>query len=81
MISAFVLQHLHTLLGGEEDTKLIGVYSSYAAASAAIIRLRNKPGFRNFPEVVNENSRDQDGFHIGEFQIDQDQWPEGYETV
>jgi hypothetical protein len=54
---------------GEEDTELfIGVYSSEAAAKAAIERLKGKRGFAEFPE----------GFQIYDHQLDRDGWTEGY---
>jgi hypothetical protein len=71
MSKVFVLQHVHELEEGEEDTKLIGVYSTRENAQAAIKRLSNASGF----------SEALDGFHIDEYQIDADQWIEGYSTL
>jgi hypothetical protein len=68
MASVFVLQHAHAREDGDEDAKLIGVYSSREKAEAAAKRLRCLPGFVNA----------QDGFHIDEYRIDQDHWVEGY---
>jgi hypothetical protein len=67
----YVLQHVHELEGGEEDVKLIGVYSSRENAQAAITRLGRAPGF----------SEALAGFHIDEYQLDKDEWVEGYSTV
>jgi hypothetical protein len=67
----YVLQHVHLLAGGEEDIKLIGVYSSRENAQSAIARLRQLPGFLETP----------DGFSIDEYQVDKDQWVEGYSTL
>ena len=67
----FVLQHVHSLESGEEDVKFIGVYSSRENAQAAIKRLSQAPGF----------SEALTGFHIDEYQVDKDQWVEGYSTV
>jgi hypothetical protein len=67
----YVLQHVHSLEDGTEDVKLIGVYSSRDNAQAAITRLRQAPGFSDAP----------DGFQIDEYQMDKDQWVEGYSTV
>jgi len=69
--TVFVLQHVHTVSGGEdedEDIKLIGVYSTEARALAAISRLSTQPGFRDHL----------DGFHIGPLTLDKDQWTEGF---
>ena len=71
MKTVYVLQHVHSLDDGEEDVKFIGVYSSRENAEAAVTRLRRTPGFC---EAAN-------GFHIDEYQMDQDQWVEGYSTV
>ena len=66
-----MLQHVHSADDGAEDVKLIGVYSSQANAQAAITRLRRAPGFSEAPA----------GFHIDEYQVDKDQWVEGYSTL
>ncbi len=71
MTKVYVLQHVHLLAGGEEDIKLIGVYSSRENAQSAIARLRQLPGFLETP----------DGFSIDEYQVDKDQWVEGYSTL
>ncbi len=71
MGSVFVLQHVLVRDGGEEDVKLVGVYSSREKASAAVARTSRLPGFSEAP----------DGFHVDEYPLDQDQWAEGYVTV
>ena len=71
MTRVYVLQHVHSTDGGAEDVKLIGVYSSRENAQAAITRLRQAPGCSDAP----------DGFHIDEYQVDKDQWVEGYSTL
>ena len=71
MTKVYVLQHVHSLDDGEEDVKFIGVYSSRENAQAAIIRLGTVSGF----------SEALDGFHIDEYQMDKDQWVEGYSTL
>jgi hypothetical protein len=67
----FVLQHVHVINDGEEDVKLIGVYSTRERAEQAVARLRSQPGFCDTPE----------GFSIDEYPVDQDHWTEGYVTV
>ena len=52
----------------DADYKSIGIYSSRALAEAAIARLRQQPGFRDWP----------DGFRIFTRRLDQDTWVEGY---
>ena len=64
----YVLQHVHSMQDGTEDVKFIGVYSSRDNAQAAIARLGQAPGFADALA----------GFHIDEYQVDKDQWVEGY---
>ncbi len=71
MASVFVLQHVHEREGGDEDVKLIGVYSSREKAQAAVARLSRLPGFTDAAK----------GFHIDEYRVDQDHWVEGYVTA
>jgi len=67
----YVLQHSYDY--GEdnehEETKFIGVYSSVEQAKGAINRLKEQEGFRSFST---------DCFYIDEYQIDKDQWVEGF---
>jgi hypothetical protein len=67
----YVLQHVHSLEDGEEDVKFIGVYSSRENAHAAIERLSRAAGFSDTPA----------GFQIDEYELDKDQWVEGYSTL
>ena len=71
MIKVYVLQHIHVMDDGAEDVKLVGVYSTWENAQAAIKRLGQAPGFLDAPA----------GFHIDEYQVDRDQWVEGYTTL
>jgi len=68
MASVFVVQHVHSLEGGEDDVKFIGVYSSRENADAAVARLSLQPGF----------SDELDGFSVDEYRLDEDQWAEGF---
>ncbi len=52
----------------EDLELLIGVYEGEAAALAAVDRLRDKPGFVDFPE----------GFQIHSRELGQDSWTEGF---
>ena len=70
-MKVYLLQHVHLLEDGAEDVKVIGVYSSREKANATITRLSQAPGFREAT----------DGFHIDEYQLDKDQWVEGYSTL
>ncbi len=70
-VVVFIVQHVHLLDDGEEDIKLIGVYSTRDAAKKVIERLKLKPGFRDAPA----------GFSIDAYTLDEDNWTEGYVTV
>ena len=72
MAKVYVLQHVHSIEKDDmEDVKFIGVYSSRENAQAAITRLGRAAGF----------SDALGGFHIDEYQVDEDQWVEGYSTL
>ncbi len=71
MKSVFILQHSYESSDTvEEETKFIGVYSSKDKAEEAIARLTKQPRFRDLPDY----------FSIGEYEIDQDDWCEGFVT-
>ena len=82
MDSVFVVQHLHTLPSDIEDVKMIGVYRSLAAAEMAVERLRGMPGFFDHPVIIDPGAMDDvDGFYIAEYQLDKDNWTEGFVTM
>jgi len=70
-MDVYVLQHVHEFEDGEEDVKMIGVYSTQEQAELAVRRMRLQPGFSDTPE----------GFCIDRYPLDRDHWPEGYVTV
>jgi hypothetical protein len=70
-MDVFVLQHVHELSDGEEDVKMIGVYSTHEEAESAAVRSRKLPGFNDAA----------DGFCIDRYVLDEDHWTEGYVTV
>jgi hypothetical protein len=70
-MEVFLLWHVHAFDDGEEDEKLIGVYSSREEAEAAIERVKGQPGFVDAPE----------GFGIDPYMVNEDHWTEGYVTV
>ncbi|MBN1430162.1 MAG: hypothetical protein JXB07_17465 [Anaerolineae bacterium] len=67
-MKVIVLHHVHRAGQDQEDVKLIGVYSSYEQARAAQSRVSALPGF----------SDTADGFQFDEYEVDTDQWAEGY---
>jgi hypothetical protein len=68
MKSVFIVFHEREIESGGDDTKMIGAYSSKVKGEAAIARLRDQPGFCDYP----------DGFSIDEYTLDQDHWLEGF---
>ena len=70
MAEVFVLQHEYEV-DGRDEAKLIGIYSSRAAAEAAVARLIEQPGFSQYPE----------GFSIDAYPLDQAHWVEGFSTI
>jgi hypothetical protein len=53
----------------EDDIELlIGVYSSNDEARAAIERMKDKPGFADFPQ----------GFEVCSYSLDSDHWTDGF---
>ncbi|MBL0104116.1 MAG: hypothetical protein IPP51_10440 [Bacteroidetes bacterium] len=70
MKTVFILHHSYEL-EGQEETKLIGVYSTEKQAQLAISRLKDKNGFKYLP----------DAFVISENEIDKDNWTEGFATL
>jgi hypothetical protein len=55
----------------EDAEILIGVYSSEEQAKSAIHRLRDKPGFAEYPQ----------GFQIAAYELDADHWTDGFKFV
>ena len=66
-----VLYHVHQMLSGREDVKLIGIYTSRSKAEDAIQRLSHQPGF----------TESKGGFEIHDHVLDKDSWTEGFVTV
>ncbi len=64
----FLLTHTHVLPTGDQDEKLIGIYSSEPNARAAIDRLSAEPGFAGSI----------DGFQVDTYEVDQDHWVDGF---
>jgi hypothetical protein len=69
-MDVYVLQHEYET-EEYEDSKFIGVYSTFEQAQAAIERLKVMPGFVDYP----------DGLVIDPYTLDEDHWKEGFVTV
>lgn len=66
----FLVSHVHVHEVGEEDIKIIGIYSSKLKAEEAIVRMKHKKGFKDAKE----------GFTIDKYLLNSDNWTEGYVT-
>ncbi len=71
MKTAFLLFHTHQTSDGEDDSKLLGVFATYADAQSAQHRAQSKPGF----------SEHATGFTIDEYEIGKDYWSDGFRTI
>jgi len=70
MTLVFELSHLDEKLpDGFQGQKSIGTYSTRQKAEEAIERLRDMPGFRDYPER----------WHIREWTVDRDDWANGFD--
>ena len=71
--TVFVLEHAHykddDRNNDVEDFKLIGVFATEQQAQAAMEQLKNKPGFKDYPN----------GFHIDAYPLGQINWSQGFE--
>lgn len=71
----FLLWHTHDLTddyGTHEEVKLIGVFSSEAKAKEIIEQLKDREGFRDFPQSC---------FQIDKSKMDRPGWVDGFSTV
>jgi homoserine kinase type II len=68
---AFVLQHTYEDENGNEETKLIGLYSTLEKANAVVERFKSLPGFQDYP----------DGFSVDHYRFNVDHWLEGFVHV
>jgi hypothetical protein len=73
MKEVFLLWHTHVDedLPGGEDSKLLGVFSSFENALTAQNESMKLPGFKDFLE----------GFEIVSYSIDKREWTEGFATI
>jgi hypothetical protein len=71
MTDVFLVHHVHQLSDGEEDVKLLGVFSSEEKAALAIDDALKLPGFSEAP----------DGFSIDKYQVDKRTWTQGFVTM
>jgi homoserine kinase type II len=55
----------------DETELLVGVYESQDEADAAVLRLRDQPGFSDFPQ----------GFKSVAYELNKDHWTKGFVRV
>ena len=70
MNAVFLLWHVQQI-NGDEDEKLIGVYTTEGEAKNAMNRVITQPGFRDAP----------DGFEVCRYELNKDHWTEGFVMV
>jgi hypothetical protein len=68
MDDVHLLWYIREWAGGEDTELLIGVYRTEANARDAIERLKNQPGFVEYPE----------GFLVVPYELGKDHWTEGF---
>ncbi|MCY9593663.1 hypothetical protein PC41400_08830 [Paenibacillus chitinolyticus] len=67
MITVFLLQHSYEW-NENENTKIIGIYSSKEKVEAVIEKYKELPGFKEFPN----------DFYIDAYRVDENEWTEGF---
>lgn len=64
----YILEHVAEYDNGHEDIKRIGIFANLEDAQNAQNQVKDKSGFREFP----------DGFHIDELTVGFVSWKEGF---
>ena len=69
MTTVYILWHTREVAPDEDDDRWFGIYSTEDKAKQAIVRLRGKPAFKDYP----------DGFEIVRYEVDKgEHWTEGF---
>jgi len=77
-MKVYLLEHL-MVYPDYEDTKFIGVFSSWQNAERAIKKLVYKPGFCDAPTIIDPSKDEQmSGFIIDEWLVDKLTWQDGF---
>ena len=67
------------LSSGDEDVKVIGLYTSREKALEVIGRLSKEKGFRDHPNLIDPlKDEETEGFYIEEYEFDSDHWKQGF---
>ena len=64
----YIVQHSYELESGNDETKIIGVFSSYQYAKEIVDQYITLPGFKERPN----------NFFIDKYEIDKKHWDEGF---
>lgn len=79
MNSVILVEHLRVDDEGNDHVKTIGIYRTEAAAKAVVDRLKDKPGFRDSPGIIEgESGQGESGFYLSKYPLDKDHWIEGF---
>ena len=80
MDKVYLLEHLHIISENNECVKTIGIYASEQEAIAAVGRLKEQPGFSDFPNI-NPAACEVSGFYISCYPLGKDYWAEGFVII
>lgn len=77
------LWHIHEMLEDEEEgnLKALGIYTSLSETNKPIVEYSKLPGFRNQTKIFFVDDDYKVGFLIGQHDIGNSGWEEGYTTV
>ena len=79
MDTVILLEHLRVDSDGNDHLKTIGIYRQKSDADAAVGRLKDKPGFRGAPRIIDPSVEDVvSGFYLSKYTLDSDHWVEGF---
>lgn len=67
----YILHHVHEFEDGDEDVKILGIFSSESKGIELIEKYKKQPGFKDDPE----------GFSADKYILDKADWVEGFSTL
>lgn len=71
MKEVYILFHMYENNNGDEESKILGVFSEYRQAENAINEYLNLSGFKRYPN----------GFVIDAYKLNDLHWTEGFITI
>ena len=69
--AVYLVQHSYELNEGENETKIIGVFSSLKKAQLIINKYRTIKGFKRY----------QNEFHVDKYRLNENWWKDGFITI